>query len=101
MPKFNSALINALFCAALALPSTLGGCAAATPQTAHTELRYMIAGIRVDPPSPGHNTVYVEFQDQTAQGGEFEDVVYHNIISGVEARGYINIKDHLSRGLAG
>jgi len=73
---------------------TAVGCAAATPETAHTELRYMIAGIRVDPPAPGFNTVYVEFQDQTGQGGDFEDTIYHNIISGVEARGYVNTKDH-------
>lgn len=82
-------------CFALAtLSSTLIGCAAATPETAHTELRYMIAGIRVDPPAPGHNTVFVEFQDQTAQGGDFEDLVYREVISGVESRGYINTKDH-------
>jgi len=70
------------------------GCAAATAETAHTELRYMVAGVRVDPPEPGHNTVYVEFQDQTAQGGDFEDTVYHAVIQGIQDRGYIVTKDH-------
>jgi Enterobacterial TraT complement resistance protein len=70
------------------------GCAAATASTAHTELRYMIAGVRVDPPDPGHNTVYVEFQDQTAQGGDFEDNVYHAVLQGVTDRGYVVTKDH-------
>ena len=70
------------------------GCAAATAETAHTELRYMIAGVRVNPPDPGHNSVYVEFQDQTAQGGDFEDRVYHAVIQGVQERGYVVTKDH-------
>ena len=70
------------------------GCAAATAETTHTELRYMIAGVRVDPPEPGHNTVYVEFQDQTAQGGDFEDNVYHAVLQGVQDRGYVITKDH-------
>jgi len=73
---------------------TTFGCAAATAETAHTELRYMIAGVRVNPPDPGHNSVYVEFQDQTAQGGDFEDRVYHAVIQGVQERGYVVTKDH-------
>jgi len=80
--------------AMLAAGQVFMGCAAATSDTAHTELRYMIAGIRVDPPAPNHNTVYVEFQDQTAQGGDFEDTVYHEIVNGVTNRGYIAVKDH-------
>lgn len=83
-----------IFLSVVLLVASLAGCAAATPQTTHTELRYMIAGVRVDPPAPGHRLVYVEFQDQTAQGGEFEDFVYSNIIRGVEARGYVHTKDH-------
>jgi hypothetical protein len=85
-PVFGASIIG--------LAITLVGCAPANVQTTQTELRYMIAGIRVDPPAPGQNSVFVEFQDQTAQGGEFEDFVYQNIISSVEARGYINTKDH-------
>jgi hypothetical protein len=79
---------------AAALLSLLAGCAAASADTTHTELRYMIAGIRVDPPDPGHNTVYIEFQDQTGQGGDFEDTIYHEIIAGAQARGYVYTKDH-------
>jgi Enterobacterial TraT complement resistance protein len=70
------------------------GCAAATTETAHTELRYMVAGVRVDPPATGHNTVYVEFQDQTGQGGDFEDQIYQEILAGVQGRGYVTARDH-------
>lgn len=79
---------------ALGTASTLAGCAAATAQTTHTELRYMVAGVRVTPPEPGHATVFVEFQDQTAQGGEFEDFIYDNITKAVQARGYTSTRDH-------
>jgi hypothetical protein len=87
---------TAAICGALALAVAAAqtGCAAATPETTHTELRYMISGVRVDPPSPGQNKVYVEFQDQTGQGGDFEDTVYHEIIKGVEQRGYVYERDH-------
>ena len=63
----------AVLSAMAAAPLLSSGCAAANAQTAHTELRYMVAGVRVDPPAPGRNAVYVEFQDQTGQGGDFED----------------------------
>lgn len=92
MSTLNRALPIGLYLSAISI--SLGGCAAATAQTAHTELQYMVAGVRVDPPAPGHNSVYVEFQDQTGQGGDFEDTVYSHIIKGVEARGYVNTKDH-------
>jgi hypothetical protein len=78
-----------LWCLSLAT-----GCAAASAETAHTELRYMLAGVRVDPPATGHNSVYIEFQDQTGQGGDFEDTVYSEIVKGVQARGYVHAKDH-------
>jgi hypothetical protein len=74
--------------------AALAGCAASTAETAHTELRYMLAGVRVDPPATGHNSVYVEFQDQTGQGGDFEDTIYSEIVKGVQARGYVHAKDH-------
>jgi hypothetical protein len=93
MSYFKQITRGAMF-AMLAAGQMFMGCAAATADTAHTELRYMIAGIRVDPPAPNHNTVYVEFQDQTGQGGDFEDTVYHEIVNGVTNRGYIAVKDH-------
>jgi hypothetical protein len=77
-----------------ATPLLSSGCAAANAQTAHTELRYMVAGVRVDPPAPGRNAVYVEFQDQTGQGGDFEDTIHHQILEGVQARGYVPAKSH-------
>ena len=93
MSHFKQFTRGAMF-AMLAAGQVSMGCAAATADTAHTELRYMIAGIRVDPPAAGHNTVYVEFQDQTGQGGDFEDTVYHEIVNGVSSRGYVAVKDH-------
>jgi len=90
--------LHSIFAAAAAItaatPLMLSGCAAANAETAHTELRYMVAGVRVDPPSPGHNAVYVEFQDQTGQGGDFEDTIYREIIRGVQGRGYVHAKSH-------
>src|SRR4051812_8950374 len=93
MLKLTSLLATAAAVAAVT-PLLLSGCAAANAETAHTELRYMVAGVRVDPPPAGHNAVYIEFQDQTGQGADFEDRIYHEIISGVEARGYVHAKSH-------
>jgi hypothetical protein len=94
MKKMKRALRKYGATVSLAALVASSGCAAATKETAKTELRYMIAGVRVDPPAPGHNSVYVEFQDQTAQGGDFEDFVYQQVIAGVQQRGYVVTKDH-------
>jgi len=70
----------------------LASCAA-TSESAKTDLHYMVAGVRVDPPRPGQNTIYVEFQDQTAQGGDFEEAVYDGLIDAIEDRGYVYTDD--------
>jgi hypothetical protein len=93
MFKLNS-VIAAAAAVTAATPLLAAGCAAANAETAHTELRYMVAGVRVDPPPAGHNSVYVEFQDQTGQGGDFEETIYREIIAGVQARGYVHAKSH-------
>jgi len=94
MPNLKRVLRKYGAAVSLASLVATSGCAAATKETAKTELRYMIAGVRVDPPAPGHNLVYVEFQDQTAQGGDFEDFVYQQVLAGIQQRGYVTTKDH-------
>lgn len=74
------ALATLLLAAAL-----LSGCAA-TAQSAQddTKLSTLLPAKRVDPPAPGENSIWIEFQDQTGQGID----LYNTIVNGVTAKGY-------------
>lgn len=93
-PRTKGPLRGAIALLIAALAPAASGCASATASSAETDLRFMLAGVRVTPPEPGRNTVYVEFQDQTGQGGEFEDRAYGEIREGVKSKGYVPVKEH-------
>lgn len=82
-------LLSGLFLTALAIASS--GCAA---NVASTELHPMIAGVRIDPPRPGENNVYLDFRDLT--GDDLEDEVFDAISDALEDRGWELANDFYS-----
>lgn len=66
------------------------GCAAtATSASDDTQLSTMLPAKRVDPPRPGENSVWIEFQDQTGQGID----LYDDLVLAVQSKGYEPVGD--------
>ncbi len=63
---------------------SLASCAA----TLESKMQTVGPTRRVDPPLPGRNQVYVDFQDQTGEGMDFEEGIYDAICDNVERKGY-------------
>jgi len=83
-------------CAALlgfAAFGPLVGCAAATVGTTNTEIESLIAAKRVKPPSAGMNTVYVLFEDRTAEFADRQYEIEDKIMDAVEANGWQCVDD--------
>lgn len=66
------------------LIAPLSSCAAML----ETEQRALVEGQRVLPPTGDKNRVYVEFSEQTGEGGDFEDRAYEALCAEVVERGY-------------
>jgi len=64
--------------------SSLASCAA----TLDAKMQTLVAGQRVSPPGRDENSVYIEFQDLTGEGGGFEQLVYDAVCDKVVERGY-------------
>ena len=81
--RSNRAVLPCLAALILALLPGALGCAAPT-----ASMQPLMPSLRVDPPAPGRNHVWIEFQDHTAQPGGFEDQVFDKLHDAVRARGY-------------
>ena len=53
----------------------------------------MLRGAAIEAPAEGMNKIWIEFQDQTSQGGGFEDTMFETIQDAVEERGYEIVRD--------
>lgn len=81
--RFNVRHSASLLLATLSL-STLSSCAA----TLDAKMQTLVPGQRLRPPGKDENRVYIEFQDQTGEGSDFENRVYEAICTKVEEKGY-------------
>lgn len=74
----------------IAMSPMLVGCKA-TAESArdNTQLSTMLPATRIDPPRPGQNSIWVEWQDQTGQGID----LYNDVVRSVEEMGYRAVND--------
>ncbi len=73
----------------VAAPTLVGCKATAESARDNTQLSTMLPATRIDPPRPGQNSIWVEWQDQTGQGID----LYPDVVQAVEAMGYRAVND--------
>ena len=73
----------------MTLALTLGTQSCTSP--AEVSLTPMLSATRLDRPAAGKNKVWVEYQDLSAQGAEFEEAILDGLKEEVGERGYANV----------